>query len=71
MKKKMSSDAAKKGDMKKMSPKDRFKAMMEAKKKKAGTKEKMSYGSKKKKGQKMSITAKKAKVVTHKKKGRV
>lgn len=42
---------------------------MEAKKEKAGAKEKMSYG--KKGTKKMSITAKKPKVVKYKKKGRV
>lgn len=58
---------------KKMSPQDKFKMMIEAKKKKskAGKKSKaakMSYSGKKKATKKMSITAKKAKVVKHKKK---
>ena len=61
----MSAGGAKKGDMKTMSPKDKFKAMMEAKKKASGKKTKLSYGGKKK-GQKMSITTKKAKVVKQK-----
>ena len=86
---------------KKMSPQERFKMMAEARKKKAGGKQKASITAKKpkkvgstknklsgggylkpgkkqkmtsgskKKGMKMSITAKKAKVVKHKKKGRV
>ncbi len=66
----------------KMSAKDKFKAMMEAKKKgkekmskgapkpgEKGKMDKMSYG--KKKTKKMSITAAKPKVVKHKKSGRV
>lgn len=71
----------------KMSPKDRFKAMLEAKKKKGGKdkeqkasitakKPKHATGRKTKlsaggKKQRYSITAKKPKVVKHKKKGRV
>lgn len=76
MKKKMKMSA--KSGKKKLPP--ALQKAMEAKKKKAAGKEemsygkgkkKMSYGAKKKKGMKMSITAKKAKVVKHKKKGRV
>ena len=78
---KMSAKAGKKAagkDMKKMSPKDRFAAMMEAKKKKGakGKSQKASITAKKPKKAtgkktKLSITAKKPKTVKHKKKGRV
>ena len=65
-----------KGGKKKLPP--ALQKAIDAKKAKKGGKQKMSYGKKKqkmsaskKKGMKMSITAKKPKVVKHKKKGRV